>query len=156
MNIEKEILDNYKNKKEMENKTWSEYKNDLQRQENERVDDNTNSSEYGKASQEYVHRRDEKIEKQPQTVPNAVTSLVLGILSILLFRLLFLGVILGFVGLYKANKGLKEYKEQPELYKGYGMLIAGKILSLISIIIFGIVILILLLISFGVLALSNY
>ena len=140
----------------MENKTWSEYKRNSQRLENERIENNTNSYEHKNTSQEYNTMRNARNTNQPQTVPNAVTSLILGILSILLFRLLFLGVILGFIGLYKSNKGLNEYKEQPELYKGYGMLIAGKILSLISIILFGILILIILLAFFGVIAFTNY
>ncbi|MBO5962985.1 MAG: DUF4190 domain-containing protein [Bacteroidales bacterium] len=139
----------------MENKNWSEHRSDLQRQESERVKNNVNSSEYNRTSQDYYYRRNDRTAVQPKLAPNAVASLVLGILSILLFRLLFLGVILGFVGLYKANKGLREYKEQPGLYKGYGMLIAGKILSLISIIIFGIVILIMLLAFLGVVAFTS-
>ncbi|MBQ1192458.1 MAG: DUF4190 domain-containing protein [Bacteroidales bacterium] len=137
----------------MENKTWSEHRSDLQRQESERVENNVNSSEYNRTSQDYNQRRDYRTAGQPKITPNAVESLVFGILSILIFKLIFLGVILGFIGLYKANKGLREYNEQPGLYKGYGMLIAGKILSLIGIIISGIFVLRFLLVMLGVLAL---
>lgn len=140
----------------MENNSWSEYKRNSQRLENERIENNANSYEHKNTSEEYNSMRNDRNINYPQTVPNAITALILGILSILLFRLLFLGVILGFIGLYKSNKGLNEYKEQPELYKGYGMLIAGKILSLISIILFGILILIILLAFFGVIAFTNY
>lgn len=140
----------------MENNSWSEYKRNSQRLENERIENNANSYEHKNTSEEYNSMRNDRNINYPQTVPNAITALILGILSILLFRLLFLGVILGFIGLYKSNKGLNEYKEQPELYKGYGMLIAGKILSLISIILFGILILIILLAFFGAIAITNY
>ena len=44
----------------MENKTWSEYKNDLQRQENEKVENNTNSYEHKNTSQEYNTMRNDR------------------------------------------------------------------------------------------------
>lgn len=52
----------------MENKTWSEYKNDLQRQENEKVENNTNSYEHKNTSQEYNTMRNDRNTNQPQTV----------------------------------------------------------------------------------------
>lgn len=65
--------------------------------------------------------------------PYAVVSLVLGIVS-LLTGCLFVGLILGIVGLVLANKGTALYIQDPAKYKGYGMLHAGKILSILGIV----------------------
>lgn len=68
-----------------------------------------------------------------QNAPYAVVSLVLGIVS-LLTGCLFVGLILGIVGLVLANKGTALYIQDPAKYKGYGMLHAGKILSILGIV----------------------
>jgi len=67
--------------------------------------------------------------KQP--LPNATAVLVLGICSIV-FSCLFLGVILGIIGLSMAGKGRRMYKENPGMYDGFGSLNAGYIMSIIG------------------------
>ena len=75
-----------------------------------------------------------------QTAPNAIASLVLGISS-LVFGCFFIGVILGIIGLVLGNKGLAEYNNSPEKYDGEGMLKAGRICSIIGIVLGGIYVL---------------
>lgn len=72
-----------------------------------------------------------------QTAPNAVASLVLGILS-LLSGCFSVGLILGIIGLVLANSGIKKYQASPTIYTGEGMLKAGKITSLLGVILGGI------------------
>lgn len=64
--------------------------------------------------------------------PYAVASLVLGICS-LVFACLFVGFVCGIIGLVLAVKGTRIYRMNPSAYSGYGMLNAGKILSIIGI-----------------------
>lgn len=78
----------------------------------------------------------EQIQVQ-KNAPNAVAALVLGILS-LVSGCLFIGLILGIIGLVQANKGLQTYYLSPSSYKNVGMLNAGKILSIIGIIMGGV------------------
>lgn len=78
--------------------------------------------------------------EQLKTVPNAVASLVLGICSIV-FSCFFIGLICGIIGLVLANKGIKCYNLSPEQYMGNGMLNAGRILSIIGIVLNGVYIL---------------
>ena len=80
----------------------------------------------------------EQIQMQ-ENAPNAVAALVLGILS-LLSGCLFIGLILGIIGLVLANKGLQTYYLSPSSYKNVGMLNAGKILSIIGIVLGGLAI----------------
>ncbi len=91
-----------------------------------------------------------------ETAPYSVASLVLGICS-LLFACVFAGFVCAIIGLVLANKGLGIYREQPDLYGGYGMLKAGKVTSIIGIVLgaFWIVwaVLAILLISLGILTL---
>jgi hypothetical protein len=68
---------------------------------------------------------------QKQTLPNATAVLVLGICSIV-FGCLFVGLILGIIGLSLGSKGKKLYRENPEAYDGYGSLNAGYIMSIIG------------------------
>lgn len=68
-----------------------------------------------------------------QTAPYAVATLILGICSIV-FGCFFVGLICGIVGLVLGGKGKKVYNESPASYTGYGMLSAGRILSIIGII----------------------
>jgi hypothetical protein len=70
--------------------------------------------------------------KQP--LPNATAVLVLGILSIVT-SCLFVGLILGIIGLVLSGKGRTMYKLDPTLYEGYGSLNAGFIMSIIGTII---------------------
>jgi hypothetical protein len=69
------------------------------------------------------------IKKQP--LPNSTAVLVLGICSIV-FGCFFLGLILGIIGLSLANGGRRLYRENPELYDGYGALNAGWVMSIIG------------------------
>lgn len=73
---------------------------------------------------------------QQKTAPNAVTSLILGICSIV-FGCFFIGLICGIIGLVMANNGTKTYNENPSAYAGEGMLKAGKITSIIGIVLGG-------------------
>lgn len=72
-------------------------------------------------------------EIQKQNAPYAVASLVLGICSLVL-GCFFVGWVCGIVGLVLAQKGLTTYNANPEQYGGYGMLNAGKIMSIIGIV----------------------
>ena len=69
-----------------------------------------------------------------ETLPNSTGVLVLGICSIV-FGCFFVGMILGIIGLNMAKKGRRMYKDNPELYDGYGSLNAGWIMSIIGTII---------------------
>jgi len=68
-----------------------------------------------------------------QNLPNATTSLVLGIISIVAA---FLGIILGIIGIILANRDRKLYQASPELYtaSSYGTSNAGRICSIIGIV----------------------
>lgn len=71
-----------------------------------------------------------------ETLPNATATLILGICSIV-FGCFFVGLILGIIGISISGKGLKMYKDNPELYEGYSSLNAGRIMSIIGIILGG-------------------
>lgn len=74
---------------------------------------------------------------QKQLLPNSTAVLVLGICSIV-FGCFFVGVILGIIGLSLSSKGRRLYKDNPELYDGYGSLNAGWIMSIIGLVLSGI------------------
>ena len=70
-----------------------------------------------------------------QKLPNATTSLVLGILS--LVTCICYGVIglpLGIIAVVLGNKAIKEFNENPENYESAGNASAGKIMGIIGII----------------------
>lgn len=69
--------------------------------------------------------------------PYAVSSLVLGISSLVVSGL-GITLVLGILGLIFSNKGLNEYNEHPDQYVGDGMLRAGKVTSIIGIVLSGI------------------
>ncbi|OAD42541.1 CCC motif membrane protein [Polaribacter atrinae] len=72
---------------------------------------------------------------EKQNLPNASTSLVLGILS--LVTCICYGVIglpLGIIALVLANKAIKEYNLNPEEYNSVGNATAGKITGIIGIV----------------------
>lgn len=77
------------------------------------------------------------MENQTQTAPYAVAALVLGICS-LLFGCVFVGFVCGIVGVALANKGIAAYNQSPAEYTGYGMLKAGKVMSILGIIFGGV------------------
>lgn len=64
-------------------------------------------------------------------LPNATAVLVLGICSIV-FSCLFVGLILGIIGLVISSKGRAMYRQNPSFYEGYGQLNAGWIMSIIG------------------------
>ena len=70
------------------------------------------------------------------SVPNGAATLVLGILSIVT-SCWFVGLVLGIIGLVLGNKGKQAYAAAPDRYTGYGMLNAGRIMSIIGICIGG-------------------
>jgi hypothetical protein len=75
-----------------------------------------------------------------QQLPNASATLVLGILSIVT-GCFILGLILGIIGLVISSKDKKMYEENPAGYTGYGSMNAGRILSIIGIVLGGLIIL---------------
>lgn len=70
-------------------------------------------------------------------LPNSTAVLVLGICS-LVFGCFMIGLILGIIGLVLAGKDIKLYKANPDIYDGYSALNAGRIMSIIGVIIGGI------------------
>lgn len=66
-------------------------------------------------------------------VPYGIATFVLGICSLVLDSVC-VGFVCGIVGLVLGNKGLRSYQECPAKYRGYGYLNAGRIMSIIGII----------------------
>ena len=82
---------------------------------------------------------------QQSNLPNATAALVLGIISLLgAFCYGIVGVICGIIGLVLANKDRKLYQAAPELYSSssYSTLNAGRVCSLIGLILGSIVVVI--------------
>lgn len=81
---------------------------------------------------------------QPTNLPNATAALVLGIIS-LVGALCYgiVGVICGIIGLILANKDRKLYQASPDLYSAssYSTLNAGRVCSIIGLILGGLVVL---------------
>ena len=80
------------------------------------------------------------MENQPLTtnqplekLPNATAVLILGICS-LVFGCFFVGLICGIIGLALAKKPMQMYLQNPQKYMNYGALNAGRILSIIGVI----------------------
>ena len=73
---------------------------------------------------------------QKQSLPNSTVVLVLGICSIV-FGCFFVGLILGIIGISLSGKGRRMYRDNPELYEGYGTLNAGWIMSIIGTVLAG-------------------
>lgn len=72
----------------------------------------------------------EDIENKKQ-LPNAVAVLILGICSIL-FGCFFVGIVCGIIGIAMSSKGKSMYQEKPNAYDNYGILNAGRVLSIIG------------------------
>jgi M penetrans paralogue family 26 len=72
-------------------------------------------------------------------LPNATTSLIMGILSIVICGI---GVVMGIIGVVMANKDLKLYNNNPGMYSdaSLGHTKTGKICSIIGIILSGFII----------------
>ncbi len=80
------------------------------------------------------------MENQPLTtnqqfekLPNATAVLILGICSIL-FGCVFVGFICGIIGLALSKKPMMMYRMNPMKYVNFGSLNAGRILSIIGVI----------------------
>jgi hypothetical protein len=73
------------------------------------------------------------MEQNKQQLPNATATLVLGILSIVI-SCGIIGLILGIIGLTISKEGKLLHDKEPNLYEGWGNLNAGRIMSLIGII----------------------
>ncbi len=89
-----------------------------------------------------------------QNLPNATTALVLGIISIIgAFCYGIVGLICGVIGLVLANKDRKLFRESPDFYSqaSYGTSNAGRICSIIGLIISSLVVIlvIIVLVFFG-------
>jgi len=73
-----------------------------------------------------------------QSLPNSTATLVIGICS-LVFGCLFVGLILGIIGIAISSSGKRLYLQNPNDYSGYGALNAGRIMSIIGLILGAIV-----------------
>jgi uncharacterized membrane protein len=70
-----------------------------------------------------------------QQLPNATLVLVMGILSIVGCCCYGLpGLIFGVVAIILGSKATKLYKQDPQLYTGYGNVQAGKIMGIIGVV----------------------
>jgi hypothetical protein len=82
------------------------------------------------------------------TAPYAVSSMVLGIASLAVSGL-GITLVLGIIGLIFSNKGLAEMNEHPGMYTGDGMLRAGKVTSIIGIVLSSIALITIILLIVG-------
>lgn len=64
-------------------------------------------------------------------VPYGIATFVLGICSLVLDSVC-VGFICGIIGIILGNNGLRSYRECPNKYRGYGLLNAGRIMSIIG------------------------
>ena len=71
--------------------------------------------------------------EKKQTLPNSTATLVLGICSLVFVCFLF-GFILGIIGLGISGKSKHLYLQSPNDYSGYGALNAGRVMSIIGVI----------------------
>jgi hypothetical protein len=72
---------------------------------------------------------------EKQKLPNATAVLTLGILSILTCCCYgVIGLVLGIIAIVLANKDMKLYNENPDIYDGYSNINTGKILAIIGIV----------------------
>lgn len=72
---------------------------------------------------------------EKQNLPNATAVLVLGIISIITCCCFgILGLIFGLIALFLANKDMKLYRENLELYSNYSNLNTGRIVAIIGVV----------------------
>ena len=87
-----------------------------------------------------------EVVNPPQTnktvLPNSSTTLVFGILSVVFGCAL--GLIFGIIGLVISKEGKQLYEANPDAYIGYASLNAGRILSIIGIVLSGIAVVVIL------------
>lgn len=69
-----------------------------------------------------------------EKLPNNIIVLILGIISMPLCFCYGIGIITGTIGIVLAQKDLKFYRENPERYEGLGNVQAGKVMSIIGIV----------------------
>jgi hypothetical protein len=70
-----------------------------------------------------------------EKLPNSTASLVLGIFSIITCWCYGIpGIILGVIGFLQGKKAIEIHNEDPELYEGIGNANAGKIISIIGVV----------------------
>jgi len=72
---------------------------------------------------------------EKRKLPNATAVLVLGIFSIVTCCGYGLGIVMAVIALVLAAKDTRDFRENPDLYSNYGTVMAGKILSIIGLII---------------------
>jgi hypothetical protein len=92
-----------------------------------------------------------------QQLPNATATLVLGILSIVFCWCYgIIGTALGIIALAISSKSVKLYNENPSAYDGFNNLKAGRIMSIIGLILSGLFLLYIIIIiaAIGTAALS--
>lgn len=76
---------------------------------------------------------------EKRILPNATATLILGIAS-LVFGCFFVGLLFGIIGLAISGKSKKAYLQNPDIYEGYAQLNAGRIMSVIGIVLGGLAI----------------
>lgn len=78
---------------------------------------------------------------EKQKLPNAMISLILGILSFIgcCCTSGFGGVILSGIALFLAKKDEKKYAENPELYENFGQVKTAKLIAIIGLVLSAIV-----------------
>jgi M penetrans paralogue family 26 len=70
-----------------------------------------------------------------QKLNGSVAGLVLGILSIVTCPAYgIIGLVLGIIGLAQSNKAIKQHQQYPDLFEGIETAKAGRILSIIGIV----------------------
>ena len=78
---------------------------------------------------------------ETKRAPYSLRSLFLGLSSILCSPI-FIGLFFGIYGLIFAKRGMQIWKEDPKAYYNKGILIAGKVFSIIGIVLSGFIVLI--------------
>ncbi|MGS2741958.1 CCC motif membrane protein [Sinomicrobium sp. M5D2P17] len=71
---------------------------------------------------------------EQQKLPNATLILILSIGSLLCCCVGGIGVILAIIALVLANKSIKIYKTEPELYDNYNSIKTGRIIAIVGIV----------------------
>lgn len=107
--------------------------------------------DYPLSSRGFLNKEGEKVENQQPKITNgkAITSMVLGILSIIIP---YIGIILGILGIIFAKKSFGEINRYNQ--NGRGMAIAGLTTSIVGLSIYILILLIILLIG-GLASLGN-
>ena len=89
---------------------------------------------YDNQVQSYENVENQNVQQEPtETLPNAVAGMVLGICSLVL-GCPIVGLILAIIGLSKSKKALSTNEQYPGYYKGVGFAKAGKITSIVGIV----------------------